>query len=239
MVTNSLKDSGKTKWELLCICLAMVLPLVGSVFYFVILNQGPTAQVIYTTTKVFTLLWPILVVLSLEKPKLKLGHINWTSHLRAIPLGIITGLLIVALMMVLYKFTLLGDIVRNNSDAIRAKAVDMGFLEHYWTFAIFLSLAHSLLEEYYWRWYIFGRIKRFVKPIFAYGLASLAFAGHHYVVLGVFFGLPMAILLGTLVGIGGLLWCWMFARSKSLLGIWISHGLVDAGIMYIGYEFMK
>ena len=38
------------------------------------------------------------------------------------------------------------------------------------------------------------------------------------------------------VALGGGLWAWLYARSGSLFSPWLSHTLVDLGIMAIGYD---
>ncbi len=38
------------------------------------------------------------------------------------------------------------------------------------------------------------------------------------------------------VAIGGFFWALLYSRSRSLIGPWISHLLVDAGILAIGYD---
>ena len=222
----------------LSVCLAMVVPTLGTVVYFVIMGQSRAAQLFYGATKLFTLVWPMLIVLGLEKKRLRFKGIDWARHFRAVPMGILLGAVIVALMVVLFRFTIIGDYVRGCSDVVRGKAVDLGFLGCYWTFAVFLSLGHSALEEYYWRWFVFGSLVRFTPVGWAYFLAGLSFAGHHYVVLGTFFPLWLAAVLGTLVGVGGVIWCWLFRKYGSLAGAWVSHLMVDAGIMWIGYELI-
>jgi len=104
---------------------------------------------------------------------------------------------------------------------------------------IAVLLAHSLLEEYYWRWFVFGRLARLLKKRWVpYVLASLGFAGHHYIVLGAFLPIWSAALLGSCVGLMGVVWCWLYRRQGSLAGCWISHLMADAAIVYVGYDLI-
>ena len=41
------------------------------------------------------------------------------------------------------------------------------------------------------------------------------------------------------VAVGGAVWSWAYRRSGSLLGPWLSHILVDTGIMLIGYDLLR
>src|SRR5262249_22023903 len=107
----------------------------------------------------------------------------------------------------------------------------------------FIAVIHSVLEEYYWRWFVFGRLRRLIRPASAAALASLAFMGHHVVVLAVFipgwerfFTLALPLAFG--LGVGGAVWSWLYHRSGSIYAAWISHLIIDASIMAVGYEMV-
>ena len=59
----------------------------------------------------------------------------------------------------------------------------MGTPARYVALAAFLAVAHSLLEEYYWRWFVYGRLRRYVPMAVAMAVSGLAFMGHHVIVL--------------------------------------------------------
>jgi membrane protease YdiL (CAAX protease family) len=61
---------------------------------------------------------------------------------------------------------------------------------------------------------------------------------HHIILLATYFGWtsPVAYLFSLAVAIGGAAWAWIYHRSGSLFGPWLSHCLVDAAIFYLGYE---
>ncbi|HPA46621.1 MAG TPA: CPBP family intramembrane metalloprotease [bacterium] len=218
--------------------LAMTVPMAGSLFYFVILAGTPLGKVLFLITKLFLVFWPIAAI-ALTTGFHRTGlAFDWRKHFHALPLGGLSGLLIAGSVFLLYLFTPLGDYVRLHADTIHAKVEEIGVLEHYILFGIFVSMIHSFLEEYYWRWFVFGSLDRLVKPLPAYFLANLAFAAHHYVILGCYFSFWGAFFFGTCVGLGGALWCWMYRKQNSLAGIWLSHTLVDLAIFSIGYNLI-
>ena len=106
--------------------------------------------------------------------------------------------------------------------------------------AVFYSLIHSLLEEYYWRWFVYGRARHYLGIARANLLSSLAFMAHHVVVINSF--LPgeyfwsLTIPLSLSVAVGGVIWSVLYQRSGSLYGAWLSHALVDLAIMICGYD---
>ena len=110
----------------------------------------------------------------------------------------------------------------------------------YIVWATLIALANSAMEEYYWRWFLFGRLRLFVPTWAAIALSSVAFAAHHVIILGTFFGWnswPM-VLFSISVAVGGGVWAWLYNRSGSLLGPWLSHILIDAAIFVIGYDLI-
>lgn len=214
---------------------AMLLPLAASFLYFVLFPQAKAAWAIYAVTKFLMITWPIAAVLLVEKERPNFVNFDWRRHLRAIPLGLATGLAICAFGFFLWYATPVGDYARTHSGAVRAKVEELNLVEHYILFTAGVSILHSLLEEYYWRWFVFGRLIKVLRPAPAYLLASIAFASFHYVVLSRYFPALGTFAFGTLVGVGGLIWCWHLQKQRSLVGCWVSHLLVDAAVFYFGY----
>jgi membrane protease YdiL (CAAX protease family) len=107
--------------------------------------------------------------------------------------------------------------------------------------ALFYSLLHSLLEEYYWRWFVFGRLRRQMALGTSIVVSSLGFMGHHVVVLGLYFGWtnPWTYLFSFATVVGGAYWAWLYYRSGSIYGPWFSHLLIDAAIFGVGYDLVR
>jgi uncharacterized protein len=129
------------------------------------------------------------------------------------------------------------------ADAVRSKIQGFG-VDRWWKYAalgIFYSLIHSLLEEYYWRWFVFGRLRDLLPTASAVGLSSLAFMAHHVLVMAVYFGWasPWTYGFSLAVAVGGAFWAWLYARSGSLYGPWFSHLLIDAAIFLVGFDLVK
>jgi len=238
----------------------MIIPFVASLFYFVLFSEQPFARGIYAATKVFTVVWPLVCVWVLTDRKFSPieilrfaqndnpGEISRQCHpersegslsqrAQAIFVGILTGILMAGLMFVAMK-TPLGEVVVAGAQNIRGKMTQLGILEHYWTFTIFLSVIHSLIEEYYWRWFVYGHLRRLMGIMPALILGNAAFASHHVVILSEYFPVTWALLFSAAVGIGGALWCVMFEKQRTLTGAWVSHAIVDFAIMTIGYGIL-
>lgn len=217
---------------------AMCLPFFSSLFYFVLFSDHLFARYLYGGTKLFTLLWPLAALLLILKEPFPRISLKNRKHYQAIPSGVLIGVLVVALMASLFFFTPLGEMVLQSSARINERAEDLGFLEYYWSFAIFLSVIHSFIEEYYWRWFVFGSLAKVISSPMAHIFAGMSFAAHHVVIASQFFPLFWAIVFGALIGLGGIIWSFLYQKQETLAGAWVSHMLVDFGIMGIGYSLL-
>jgi len=112
----------------------------------------------------------------------------------------------------------------------------------YLLMAAFISVPHSFLEEYYWRWFVFGWLRKFVPLPWALALSALAFMSHHVIVLSVYlegYFWEAAVPFSLCVAGGGVVWAWLYHRTGSLLGPWLSHLIVDVSLMLLGYDLLR
>ena len=125
-------------------------------------------------------------------------------------------------------------------DGIHAKIKGMGVDSpaRYIALSTFYALGHSGLEEYYWRWFVFGSLKRRTSLGAAILWSSVGFMAHHVLIVAGFFGWssPLTYALPLFVAIGGAGWAWLYHHTGSLYGPWISHLFVDAAIFFIGFQ---
>jgi uncharacterized protein len=217
---------------------AMVLPFFASLLYFVLLSDHWISRVIYTATKMFTLVWPVIALCFILQPRNSpLRGLSLNFELKSWCLGAATGALIVGLMFGLMTGPI-GEIIASGTSQIRNKAAALGILDHYWAFGLFLALIHSWIEEYYWRWFVYGRLRELLRPALAHLLAGLSFAAHHVVIATQFFDGAWGFILGGLVGVGGIIWSLLYERQQNLIGVWCSHAIVDLGILAIGHKLL-
>lgn len=231
----SLRVSRTTAWFILVP--AMTLPFFASIFYFVLFSGHPIAQLLYSLTKLFTLAWPFLgtyIFVRAWLPSLRFGD---PRHRRAIPLGLATGFAIV-LIMLIGLVSPIGNVLEENSPRILAKLNELNISRYYVWFSVFLAFFHSLLEEYYWRYFVYGHLRLLVPHGVANLLSACAFASHHVVILREYFPFSWALFFGGSVAIGGILWNFMYERQRTLVGAWVSHMLVDIGLLSIGYIYL-
>lgn len=218
---------------------ALALPTVVTLAYFVLADgySSQTQQVTYGIAKTFQFLFPIAYVLLIQRERPQLLPLTASG----IRMGLALGLAISAAMLALYHWGLKDahffDVAETE---MRDKITDMdlGSGPMFIGVGVFYSLIHSFLEEYYWRWFVFGQLSRLTRLVPAIVISSLGFMAHHVLVIGTYFGYfsPVTWFFSLCVAIGGALWAWLYHRSGSLLGPWLSHMLVDATIFIAGYD---
>lgn len=213
--------------------IASLLPFLASLLYFVLLSGTSFATLVYSGTKVFTLVWPLVFRSRIQKPFPEAFGVDKKDLL----FGICSGGLIVAAIV-----AILGSPLREqlggHAGSIKAKVESFGIQNYYLAFTIFLSVFHSAIEEFYWRWFVFGLMRQYFSPLAAHLLAAAAFTSHHVIILSQYFPVLWTLLLSFAVLLGGLIWSYSYQKSGSLLGAWISHMLVDFGIMWAGYQLL-
>ena len=157
--------------------------------------------------------------------------------------GAIFGLIIgLAMFAIYFAYAIPSGLFADPIAAVRAKIQSFGVSSPptFLLLALFYSAIHSLLEEYYWRWFTFNQLTRHCRLPTAIAISSIGFAAHHVLVLQLYFGWlsPLTWLLSLAIVIGGAFWAWLSHRSNSLVAPWLSHALIDAAIFAIGYTML-
>jgi membrane protease YdiL (CAAX protease family) len=227
-------------WALL---FALTFPTLSVLIYFVLLPGADASKAVqqaaYVAGKVLQFGFPLFWVLAIQRRRLRFPK----PVAKGLVEGLLFGLFVFAAILALY-FGWLGpgghleEARKPISD--RLSAYGLTSVPTYVLFALFVSLAHSFLEEYYWRWFTFGELRRLMPVWVAIAVSSLGFMGHHVFILGTYFGygsLP-TVVFSLAVALGGGVWAWIYHRSGSLYGPWLSHLFVDAAIFVVGYDMV-
>jgi hypothetical protein len=221
---------------------ALVLPTLITLVYFVWAEQfsARVQQATYAVVKAVQFVFPIVWVLCVQRRRPRLsGPVT-----RGVGWGVLFGLAAAAVMLLAYRDWLKdADFFVAAEELMREKIAGFQLTEP-WKFAalgVFYSLLHSLLEEYYWRWFVFGQLRLLAPFGVAAAVSSLGFMVHHVIVLARYFGWasPATWLFSLGVAAGGAFWAWLYERSGSLVGPWLGHLLVDAAIFAIGYQIVR
>ena len=221
------------KRRLFSLVLAAIMPAVFSVFYFIIFKNN-LAPIIYSFSKIFIILWPIICYRFIFKLKLPSINLKDKKHYKALIAGTIVGISTIAIILLLLQ-TEVKTVIFFCAGNIKQKAITFGVINNYILFSLGLSIIHSLIEEYYWRWFVFGNMVKLTGFYKASILSALAFSTHHFIVIMQYFPPLWAVMFTFGVFIGGLILNFLYYKQKTLFGAWIAHVLMDLAIMYVGY----
>jgi uncharacterized protein len=239
---------------------AMVFPSVLTLAYFVLLAGQAAAvqQLVYGVGKTIQFVFPALLVAMFERRQSSadLSAAAWRRRpwrwpagwLRAqvptLAIGVGFGILVLAAMFGLYHVLWKANpAFADATAAIQGKIVGLG-ISSWWLYVavgVFYALCHSALEEYYWRWFVFGQVRLRWSLTSAIAISSLAFMAHHVILLATYFSWssPWTYVFSLAVAIGGAFWAWLYERSGAILAPWISHLVVDAVIFLVGYDLAR
>jgi membrane protease YdiL (CAAX protease family) len=245
MTAQNLELRTQNSKLLLAMLFAMTFPTLAAWSYFLALEeQGGKVnvwqQVAYVAGKIIQFAFPLVFLVVVEKQLPRLTR----PRFEGLALGLGFGVLVVVLMMGLYFGALRGtEMLKQTPARLQQKLQEFNLATpvRYAVLGVFIAAAHSLLEEYYWRWFVFGHLRRLMRQMPAIVLSSLAFMAHHMIVLNVY--LPgkfwtAALPFSLAIAAGGAVWAWLYERSGSVWSPWLSHLLIDSGIFVIGWDLL-
>ena len=239
--------SGQRLGRMAALAFALCFPTAMTWLYMIAVAQpdvpeggNPALKLAYVTAKTLQFSFPVFAVFFLEGRWPRPGVPSFAG----LRLGLGFGLLVAVAMFALYFGFLQGTPIFKDTPALlRAKVREFGMDSPvlFVVLGAFISLIHSLMEEYYWRWFVFGQMERLMPLTPAILVSSLGFMCHHVVVLSVYFpdyfwsaNVPFS--LG--VAVGGGVWAWLYHRTGSIYAPWLSHLIVDTAIIVIGYTML-
>lgn len=232
----------KDRRDLLLLAFILFFPLLAAFLYFVLLAGTGWARPTYIVAKTIQFAFPLLYLHVWQRKSITITPINGRSLL----LGLIAGILLSATILVAYYTHYRSqNWVSQSQSQIWNKLAEIGVVRplDYLGLAIFLSVLHSLLEEYYWRWFVWSELAQRLTQWLAILVTNMAFALHHIVVLYVYIPSPhfwtSGILFSLAVMLGGIVWSILYRYTRSIYSAWLSHALVDGVIMYIGYDLCR
>ena len=168
----------------------------------------------------------------------------WTSpNSRGMGWSLTFGVVIFFTMLLLYRFALLPmGVFEAPRVAIEQKVREIGVDTplKFVALGVFYALFHSLLEEYFWRWFVFARLRQWMSFLPAMVISSLGFMSHHVIIMATFFGWQSVwtYFFSLSVAVGGAFWAWSYENSRSLYAPWASHLLIDAAVFLVGYHLV-
>jgi len=222
-------SSPERRRAILALLIVVPAPSIGAACAFVFW-PGAIGQGVYTAGKAVLYGLPLVWHLFVDRERLSWSPVRRGGWGAGVLLGLGLAAAIVLTWLIVGRDWL-------DPAPLQAAAVDNGFDTplRYLAIVSWLTLVNSALEEYAFRWFILTRWQALVSNRAAVVLAALCFTAHHVIVLKSFFPWGPALLCSAGVMAGGLAWSWLYARYESIWPGWLSHVIVDAAVMTIGW----
>ena len=215
-------------------------PFAAAWLYFVALGDHPQMRLAYGGAKVLQALLPLVGWWLLRMDRSTAAPTRGATRAGLLTGAILGGAVLAAWASPLADWSALGPVPGRVWARLVALGADTPV--RFLALAMFLSVLHSWFEEYYWRWFLFGQLERRLAGWKAMALSSVAFALHHWIVLDSFLAgahrWTATLPLTATVAAAGAVWAWLYRRYGGLRSPWVSHLLVDAALMAVGYQLI-
>lgn len=221
--------------------IGLILPTVTTYIYFFALQDRPETQQQsgMALAKIIQFALPLVWLASAKGQWPTWKKISGQGLLLGAGSGLAILVVTLALFHLLLKPT---SLFQTATQAVQERVQSMGFESPlaFLGLGAFYVVFHSLLEEYYWRWFVFGGLRSHLSVVASMLVSSLGFMAHHVLVLALYFGWtsPATYFFSACVAVGGAFWAWLYQRSEQLYAPWLSHALVDAAIFIVGYQMI-
>ncbi len=104
---------------------------------------------------------------------------------------------------------------------------------NFWLIAAYVALCNSFLEEWFFRGFVFMRLRPFGE-VRAHALSALGFAGYHIAIIDGMFSPPLLALMLFGLVVGGCIFNALRARFDSLYAPWFCHMFANFAINLVG-----
>ncbi len=223
--------NDKTKLLLQSLIPGSIITTIFALLHFNLLYKFSFNQVFFLVLVAFLIIWPKICIRKYKIDSKRKKELKYSAIF-----GIVSGIGIIALFILYFNFN--KSFFIQNSGIIK-KYISSSNLDTFFIFfVIYTCIINPIIEEYYWRRYLYIGYRKIFGITVSITLASFAFGLHHYVLLFILFPADFAFIVGTLVVIGGAIWCFILEKYNSILGCVISHSLADIAIIYIVYNLL-
>ncbi len=107
--------------------------------------------------------------------------------------------------------------------------------ENFVPVAIYISFVNSLLEEFFFRGFVFFTLKKLASKRFAYGVSALVFSLYHIAIMSSWFNIFLFALLLLSLFVAGLMFSWLNERRETIYTSWFVHMFANFATNTIGF----
>lgn len=194
-----------------------------------IINPG----YIYKSTIKIMMFLILPVAYTLYDKNIKLKHIFKIKSKRdlfySIGLGLVIYFGILAVYFLIKNFINLDNIIE-----VLDKSVKVNKNNFLWI-ALYISFINSLLEEFFFRGFLFLNLKKVGNRKFAYIISAFAFSIYHVAIMANWFNSAIFLLVITGLFISGIIFNYLNEKNENIYNSWIVHMMANFSINTIGF----
>jgi hypothetical protein len=196
-----------------------------------LIAPGAIGQTILVICQIWLLFLPIAWLLWVERKPLKFPKFRKYDWITGIAIGLIMFCITLTIYWLFLRHWLNIADARNALQRIgniNKLSFQLG--------GIYFLLINSLIEEYFWRWFIYSRCEELVTGKTAVFLAALFFTLHHVICLAAFTDWRVVV-VGSLAVFGaGVVWSEYYRRYRSIWSNYFSHAIADLAIHIVAWQ---
>jgi membrane protease YdiL (CAAX protease family) len=145
-------------------------------------------------------------------------------------LGIFLASIYLASFFIFRNFLDLATITEKLKDLININLTNLIFI------GLYIIILNSVLEEYFWRGFLFKHLKNLIKPWQAYLITGLAFSFHHVMFYYNWFNLGFFLLATFGLTAYALIVNYVFHKYQDLFSCWYVHMFADVAQIFIAFK---
>jgi len=104
---------------------------------------------------------------------------------------------------------------------------------------LYIIIFNSLLEEYFWRGFLFAKLDKLIKPWQAYLITGIAFSFHHVMFYYNWFNLGFFLLATLGLTIYAMIMNYVFKKYQDLFSCWYVHIFADVAQIFIAFKIFN
>lgn len=101
--------------------------------------------------------------------------------------------------------------------------------------ALYISFINSLLEEFFFRGFIFLNLNKLITSKYAYIISAIAFAVYHVAIMGSWFSPLIFVLAMAGLFVGGIIFNYLNESNQNIYSSWLVHMMANFAINTVGF----
>jgi membrane protease YdiL (CAAX protease family) len=184
------------------------------------------------------LLIPTIDLVIIEKTPLNklVGILGFSNIKVSLYVGLIWGMILFT--MICLFFLILHDSIIDSKRIYTLLSSWTFTIENTIFFSIYMVVGNSLLEEFFWRGYLYHKLLKIRGVTFTILLTALFYSSYHVIITMKLYSFLISILFTIVVFAVGTIWGYLRYRLNSVYVTIISHFLADLGLIFTHHVFV-